>query len=422
MIDRELLRTNPKIVSENLRKRGISEKPLQEWIALDSKWRKLKAESDSLRAERNSISKKISENKKRGEKIDKILEKARKIPEKLKETEEVMLNIDKERNKILMNMPNLLETSVPIGNALKNKVLEVKGLPSKKKARGHEEILIALDVLDIERATKVAGSRFYYLKNELVLLNQALINFALHELDKNGFILMQPPFMLRKQALESATSLSTFQEMIYKIENEDLYLIGTAEHALNAYYTNEVLNLISLPIRFAAISSCFRKEAGSHGKDTKGIFRIHQFEKVEQFVLCTPSQEKKEFNIILDNTKNLFKKLGIPFRTVLLASEETGLVSAKTVDIEGWFPAQKGYRELGSCSTVLDYQARRANIKYQEKGKLHYAYTLNNTAIATERMIVCLAENFQQKDGSIKIPKALWPYMNDKRYIRANKS
>ncbi|MCL6500904.1 MAG: serine--tRNA ligase, partial [Candidatus Pacearchaeota archaeon] len=294
----------------------------------------------------------------------------------------------------------------------KNRVLKVIGKPKKFifKARGHEELLLALDCLDIERAGKVAGARFYYLKRELVKLNQALINYALDFLAKKGFILIQPPYMLRKEALKGAINFAAFEEMIYKIQDEDMYLIGTAEHALNAYYLNEIIPSEKLPVRFAGISPCFRKEAGAHGKDTKGIFRIHQFEKVEQFVFCKPEQAEKEFDLILKNSIDLYRGLGIPFRVVLLASEDLGRTASKTVDLEGWFPGQRAYRELGSCSNCLDYQARRSNIKFEEKGKRNLVYTLNNTAIATERMLACIVENYQQKDGSVIVPKVLQKY------------
>lgn len=299
-----------------------------------------------------------------------------------------------------------------LGGSEKNKVLKVIGKPKKLgfKARGHEELLLALNQLDIERAAKVTGARFYYLKRELVKLNQALINYALDFLMKKGFVAIQPPYMLRRESLKGALNFAAFEEMIYKIEGEDLYLIGTAEHALNAYHMNETLQENSLPIQFVGISPCFRKEAGAHGKDTKGIFRIHQFEKVEQFVFCKPKDSWKEFELMLNNSIALYKGLGIPFRVVALASEDISKTATKTVDLEGWFPGQGAYRELGSCSNCLDYQARRSNIKYEYKGLRQYVYTLNNTAIATERMLACLVENYQQKDGSIKIPKVLEKY------------
>lgn len=412
MLDIKFIREHPKEVKNSLKKRGLDTKDVDIFLELDKKWKALKQDVESLRAERNKISERINEAKKQSKNIVEIIKIAREIPIKIEKKECEFLEIGKKREMLLEKLPNLIDKSVPIGKENKNKVLKVIGKPKKFdfRAKGHEELLVALDCLDIERAAKVSGARFYYLKRELVKLNQALINYALDFLVKRGFIAMQSPYMLRRDALKGALNFAAFEEMIYKIEDEDLYLIGTAEHALNAYYMNEILQANDLPIRFVGISPCFRKEAGAHGKDTKGIFRIHQFEKVEQFVFCKPKESWKEFDLMLKNSIALYKGLGIPFRVVVLASEEVGRVATKTVDLEGWFPAQGAYRELGSCSNCLDYQARRSNIKFEEKGSRNYVYTLNNTAIATERMLTCLVENYQQKDGSIIIPKVLQKY------------
>lgn len=416
MLDMRFIRDNPKIAKESQKKRGLDEKEIDQVIELDGRWKVLKQEIDSLRAERNKISEKINEAKKQGKKIDDIIKKAKSLPEEIKIKEEDMAKVEGKRKLVLENIPNIVDKSVPVGDASKNKVLQTFGKASKPKFRlkGHEEILLALDQLDIERAAKVAGARFYYLKRDLVSMNYAIINFALDFLRKKGFILMQPPYMLKKDALKGAIPLLAFEEMIYKIEGEDLYLIGTAEHALNAYYMNEVLKAEDLPIRFGGISPCFRKEAGSHGKDTKGIFRIHQFEKIEQFIFCKPEDAGKEFDLILQNSIEIFKQLGIPFRTVVLSSQDMGRVPVKTIDLEGWFPSQKQYRELGSCSNCADYQARRSSIRYEEKGERKFLYTLNNTAIATERMMTCIVDNYQKEDGSIEVPKVLQRYMGVK--------
>ncbi|HTZ41939.1 MAG TPA: serine--tRNA ligase [Candidatus Omnitrophota bacterium] len=425
MLDIKLIRENPEIVSESQKKRLMPEKDVDKVAELDVKWRKSKSRADELRAQRNTISKQINEAKKsHDEKKAKLLiRKASEIPKEIEKAEEHSKKLEEERNAVLENIPNIIDKSAPVGDASKNKVLEEFGKPEKFSfpARGHEEILLDLDMLNMNKAAEVAGARFYYLKRDIVKLNQALINFALDFLEKKGFILMQPPYMLKKETLNTAVPFAAFAESIYKIEGEDLYLIGTAEHALNSYYFNEIIPAKELPVRFAGVSPCFRKEAGSHGKDTKGIFRIHQFEKIEQFVFCKPEDSWKEFDMILNNTKEMFKKLEIPFRTVVLASGDTGRVPTKTIDFEGWFPSQDAYRELASCSNCLDYQARRGNVRYDEGGKLNFVNTLNNTAIATERMIACLVENFQQKDGSIKIPKVLQPYMGERKIIGKKK-
>jgi seryl-tRNA synthetase len=424
MLDPKLLREQSKIVKESMKKRGIEVSVIDNWLHLDSKLKELRLNGDELKHDRNMISQKINEYKKLGDEksAKEAIRKAQELPEKIKKIDAEIIETEAKLKEISMNLPNLVDKSVPVGDASKNKTIFVSGKPKKMafEPKGHEELLVSLDQLDLERAAKVSGARFYYLKNEIARLNYAIISFALDFLRKKKFSVVQPPYMLKKEALEGALPFAAFGEMIYKIENEDLYLIGTAEHALNAYYMNEVLNTKDMPVRFAGVSPCFRKEAGSHGKDTKGIFRIHQFEKIEQFVFCRPEDSWKEFEMILSNSKELLKQLEIPFRFVVLSSQDMGRVPTKTIDFEGWFPSQKGYRELGSCSNCLDYQARRSNIKYDEKGERKFVNTLNNTAIATERMIACIAENHQQKDGSIKVPKSLWKYCGFKE-IRAKK-
>ena len=420
MIDVNLIRKNPDIVKDSLKKRGLNSKQVDDFLSIDTKWKKIKQETEELRAERNKISLEINEVKKHGKNIEYLIKKSKEIPRKIQEGEQELRDIENKREEIIENLPNIVDKSVPVGDATKNKVIEVYGKPAKFKfnVKGHEELLLNLDSVNIEKAGKVAGARFYYLKKDIVKLNFAIINFALDFLKKKGFTLIQPPYMLNRNALKGALPLAAFEEMIYKIENEDLYLIGTAEHALNAYYKDEILKSEELPVRFAGFSPCFRKEAGSHGKDTKGIFRTHQFEKIEQFIFCKPESSWKEFDLILNNSREMLRKLKIPFRFVILSSQDMGRVPTKTIDFEGWFPSQNAYRELGSCSNCLDYQARRSNIKYEEKNNRNYVHTLNNTAIATERMIACIIENYQQKDGSIKVPAALQKYMNNVKVIK----
>ncbi|MBI5148773.1 serine--tRNA ligase [Candidatus Pacearchaeota archaeon] len=414
MLDIKFLRENPELVKKNLEKRGMDAKPIDRFIILDKKLKQLLKDIETLRHRRNVVSEEINQLIKKGEqdKIPHKIQEAKELPARIAGLEDDAAKIEKEFTEILMSIPNIIDNSVPIGDASHNKVLKKYGEPKKYsfKIKGHEELLKELDLIDLEKAAEVAGARFYYLKGDLVKLNYAIINFTLDFLRKKGFTLIQPPYMLNRKALSGAVSLSAFEEMIYKIQDEDLYLIGTAEHALNAYYSNEVINAKKLPVRLTAYTPCFRKEAGAHGKDTKGIFRVHQFDKIEQFIFCKPEQSWEEFDFILNNSIELYKKLEIPFRTIVLSSQDTGIVATKTVDLEGWFPVQNAYRELGSCSNCLDFQARRSNIKYTEKGERKFAHTLNNTAIATQRMIVCLVENHQQKDGSIKIPEALQKY------------
>jgi len=407
MIDIKLIRENPKLIKENQKKRGLSEKEIDKLLKLDQEWKKSKQEIDKLRHERNKISEKINQAKKQKKDTKSLINKAKEIPDKIAKKEKIIESLNKKRLEILKNIPNIIDKSVPIGDESKNKVIKKFKKPKKGKL-GHAEIMEKLDLIDTKKAGEVAGSRFYYLKNELVKLNHALISFALDFLIKKGFTPIQPPYMLRREVLDAALTLDAFEDSIYKIEGENLYLIGTAEHALNALYFNETIPKV--PIRLVGVSPCFRKEAGAHGKDTKGIFRVHQFEKIEQFIFCKPEDSWKEFDLILKNSIEMYNKLDIPFQSVILASGDTSRTATKTIDLEGYFPSQNTYKELGSCSNCLDYQARRGNIRFLDKGQIKFVHTLNNTAIATERMMTCIIENNLQKNGNIKIPKALWKY------------
>jgi seryl-tRNA synthetase len=412
MIDIKLIRENPEIVKKSQKNRGFPVEDVDKLVKLDKEWRKLKEEVDGLRARRNKISEEINQAKKAGKKVDALIKEAKEIPLKLADKEKLINEICEKRDFLWREIPNIHDKNIPVGDASKNKTLKEFGkIPKFKfKVKDHADLLEALEQLDTKKAAEVSGTRFYYLKDDLVKLNYALINFAIDFVRKKGFTMMQPPFMLRRDVLAGAMPLGAFEGAIYKIDGEDLYLIGTSEHALNAYYLDETIPENKLPVRISGMSTCFRKEAGTHGKDEKGIFRIHQFEKVEQFVFCKPEDSWKEFDFILNNTIEIFKQLGIPFRTVDLSTGDITRVAARTVDLEGWFPSQNCYRELGSCSNCLDYQARRSNIKYLDKDGLKLVHTLNNTAVATERMIACIVENFQQEDGSIKIPDVLVPY------------
>jgi seryl-tRNA synthetase len=267
---------------------------------------------------------------------------------------------------------------------------------------------------------KTSGARFYFLKRDLARLNYALISAALDYLRSREFILIQPPYMLKREAIGGAVILGDFEEVIYKIESEDLYLIGTPEPAIAAMHMDEIFNGSDLPIRYAGVSPCFRKEAGAHGRDTKGIIRVHQFEKVEQFVYCKPSESENEHRMLLQNAEGFMQELGIPYRVMLLSSGDMGKVSAKTFDIEGWFPSQGKYRELISCSNCTEFQSRALGIKYREKPheESRFLHTLNSTLVATERTMAAMIENYYRKDARvIEIPKLLAPYMNSQSEI-----
>ena len=290
-----------------------------------------------------------------------------------------------------------------------------KELPGILQMKNHIDLTNGLGLIDLERAGKISGSRFYFLKNEMVKLSMSLSNFAIDYLIKEGYTVLQPPFMIRRDAMEGAVILSDFEETIYKIENEDLYMIGTSEHPLASMHMNEILNGKNLPIRYGGISTCFRKEAGAHGKDMKGLFRVHQFEKVEQFVFCKPEDSWKEHERLLQITEKFYEILEIPFRTIILCSGDLGKVSAKTYDIEAWFPAQNSYREICSCSNCTDYQARSLRIRYRNNpnDETSLVHTLNSPLVAIQRTLVAILENYQTSKGTIIVPEALKRYMGD---------
>ena len=428
MIDINILRESPDKVKENLKKRFQEDKIklVDEILKIDETWRKLKYDEDKFRSERNKISKSIAEAVKKGNKkeADKLKKEAKEIPEKIEKIQVKRKKYEDKIKEILMKLPNMIHKSVPIGkDESEAKVLRKFGkIPQFDfKPKSHFDLVRELGGVDEDKGAKVSGSRFYYLLGDLVFLNHALQRFAMDFLKKKGYLGIQPPYMLNKEAMSGAVSLEDFKESIYKIEGEDLYLIGTSEHALAAYHKDEILNL-NKPLKYFGISSCFRKEAGSHDKDTKGIFRVHRFEKVEQFVFCREEDEEELFNELINNQEEIFKLLEIPYKVIALPSGDFSGSMARTHDLEGWYPAENEYRELGSTSSAEKYQARKLNIRYQNKNnKLVHAYTLNGTAMTVQRTITCILENFQQKDGTISIPKVLQPYMNGMKKIEVVK-
>lgn len=421
MFDINLIRENPEKVKENLKKRYDNELiPLVDDLKKkDAEWRKLKQEADALRAKRNELSKKINQLKKQGKKAEKEIKQASEVAEKIEQIEAVTEKLQYGINHYLMDLPNMLDPTVPIGADEKdNKEIKKTGKPKKFdfKIKGHGEIAEQLGVADFERAAKVSGAGFYYIKNELAILNQALIRYAIDFLMKKGYTYVEPPLMLRRKAYEGVTDLEDFKSVMYKTEEEDLYLIATSEHSLIAQYIDENIPIEKLPIKLAGYSMCFRKEIGSHGVDTKGLFRTHQFNKVEQVILCRPKQDMLLFNEILKNSEELIKGLDLPYRLLEMCSGDLGPLKSKQVDVEVWMPKQEKYQEVGSCSNCTDYQARRLNMKAIDKHlEKTPIYTLNNTAIATSRILVAILENFQNKDGSVDIPKALHKYTGFKK-------
>jgi len=424
-LDIKLIRENPETVKENLMKRGDSEniRMLNELIDYDRKWRQILTKLNELRHERKLITTEIASLKKKGKDADTQILKGKKIDNEITALEKQVNECEEKVRYYLMRLPNLLHESVPTGKDENDNVpIRTWGEIPKFSfpVKDHIDLGLSLDVMDVERAGKVAGARFFYLKREGVLLDMALMNFALEEIVSKGYIPIEPPFLMRRRPYEGVVALSDFEDVLYKVENEDLYLIATSEHPMAAMFMDEILKTEVLPLKLVGVSANFRKEAGAHGKDTRGIFRTHQFNKIEQFIFCKPEDSWKMHEELILNAEELVQKLGLPYRVVNCCTGDIGTVAAKKYDIEAWMPAQNAYREIISCSNCTDYQARRLNIKYREKEggpPKGFVHTLNSTAIATGRTIVALLENYQQEDGSVIIPEALRKYISDIKKI-----
>jgi len=418
-LDINLIRENPELVKKNLMKRGDPEalKKLNETIVYDKKWRQTLTELNNLRHQRKKMTIKIAALKKAGKNIDKELEEAKAIDSKITSLEKRVAEYEEKLRSCLMQLPNLLHESVPVGKD-ENENVPIRSWGKIPKfsfpVKDHIDLALSLDIMDIKRAGKIAGARFFYLKREGVLLDMALMNFALEEMLKKGYTPIEPPYLMRRKPYEGVVALSDFEKDLYKIENEDLYLIATSEHPMAAMFMDEVLKAEDLPLKLVGVSTNFRKEAGAHGKDTRGIFRTHQFNKIEQFIFCRPEDSWKMHEELIHNAEELVQKLGLPYRVVNVCTGDIGTVAAKKYDIEAWMPAQNAYREIISCSNCTDYQARRLNIRFREKEgqpPKGFVHTLNSTALATGRTIVAILENYQQKDGSVVVPKVLRKYM-----------
>lgn len=419
MLDIKLIRENPKAVEENLKKRGDEEKlkMLKDLIESDKKYRGDLQELEKLKHDRNVISEEIATLKKSGKDTSKKVKEASEIPKKIKGLEEEVLKLKEKIDSYLMRLPNIIHKSVPIGkDDSDNVIIKTWGKPPKFdfEPKNHAEITTKLGLLDEERAAKVAGRGFYYLKGSLAMLDQAIIKYAIDFLVKRGYVFVFPPAMLKRDAYEGMVDLADFENVMYKIENEDLYMIATAEHSMGAMYKDEILNKKDLPIKFVGLSTNFRREIGAHGKYTKGLFRVHQFNKVEQFIFCLPEESWEFHEELQKNSEELYEGLGLHYQVVNVCTGDIGSIAAKKYDINCWM-ADGVFRETGSNSNCTDYQARRLNVKFREKegqAPTGFVHTLNNTALATSRTMVCLIEQNQQKDGTVLIPKVLWPYMN----------
>ena len=420
MLDIKSIRQNPSLVKNNLKARGNPEKLklLDELLKVDVEWRKAQTEINKLRQKRNQLSIEVAKLKKEGKPAKKSLAEAKKIDKIIEKKGEILKKFETKEKSILMDIPNLLHESVPIGKD-ENDNIEVRKWGSSAKfnfePKNHLEILEDLKLVDSERAARIAGTGFFFLKNEAVLLDLAIQRFAIDFLRKKGFEMAEPPLMINRKAYEGVIDPTDFEMVTYKVENEDLYLIATSEHPIGAMFADEILDKSNLPIKIAGISPCFRKEIGAHGKYTKGLFRMHQFNKVEQFVFCLPEQSWQMHEELQRNSEEMYQALGLHYRVVNVCTGDIGNIAAKKYDTEVWM-ADGNFREIGSNSNCTDYQARRLNIRFREKqgqAPIGFVHTLNNTALATSRTMIAILEQFQQKDGSVLIPKVLRKYMDD---------
>jgi seryl-tRNA synthetase len=418
VIDLELLRKDPGTVEANLarRRNPVYVDLLAEVRTKDAAWRACLQEADLLRRHRNELSHRIAESRSKGTPSPELDGEAKGIPDALREVEARETELLHARDALLRRLPNLMDPSVPYGvDDSENVVVATWGEPNPDGAslKSHAEVLEGLGMAEFDRARRVSGAGFYYLRGPMVLLDLALQRFALDLLAGRGFDPVAPPYMLRRAPYEGVTDLADFENVMYKIEGEDLYLIATSEHPLAALYLGEILDEDRLPIRLAGVSPCFRKEIGGHGVDQKGIFRVHQFQKVEQFVFCRPEESPQLLEELRANAEEVFRQLRVPYRVVNVCTGDLGTVAAKKYDIEAWFPRQQAFREVVSCSNCTDYQARRLGIrlgKAGRPGKL-VPHTLNSTAVATSRGLAVILEQYQRPDGSLTVPEVLRPYL-----------
>jgi len=421
MLDLKYVKENLDKYRDVLRKR-YNDFPIEKLLELDSKRRGILKERQELEHQRNISSSTIASLKKDGmdvmsERVDSQVESIKAAGNRIKELEGLYRSTEAEMSRLALRMPNILHESVPEGRDESSDV-EIRRWGSVGSTGiDHIEIGARLDLIDTDRAAKVSGARFFYLQGDLVRLNYALLNYALDFGYNKGYRLLQPPYMLKSAVIQGATDLTAFEDSIYRIQGEDLNLLATAEHAILGYHYDEILDSDQLPLKYLGISACFRKEAGAHGRDTKGIFRVHQFEKVEQFIFSKPEDSWKLHEELIGNVEELFQSLELPYRVINLCGGNLGLPSAKTYDLEVWLPGQNKFREAASCSNCLDWQARRAKIRYREGGHNHLLHTLNSTLVANTRALIAIMENNLIEDRAIRVPKVLRPYMGGQEVI-----
>ncbi len=425
MIDIKFLRENPDAVKENIKKKFQDHKlPLvDEVIELDAQARKTQQEADNLRAERNKLSKQIGALMGQGKKdeAEEVKKQVNAQAKRLEELAEAEKELNDKVTKIMMTIPNIIDPSVPIGKSdAENVEVQKYGEPVVPdfEIPYHTEIMERFNGIDLDSARKVAGNGFYYLMGDIARLHSAVIAYARDFMIDRGFTYCVPPFMIRSNVVTGVMSFDEMDAMMYKIEGEDLYLIGTSEHSMIGKFIDTIIPEAELPKTLTSYSPCFRKEKGAHGVEERGVYRIHQFEKQEMIVVCKPEESPMWFDKLWQNTVDLFRSLDIPVRTLECCSGDLADLKVKSVDVEAWSPRQKKYFEVGSCSNLGDAQARRLKIRVNGENGKYFAHTLNNTVVAPPRMLIAFLENNLQADGSVKIPKVLQPYMGGKTELR----
>ena len=420
MLDIKFIRENADLVKENLKKKFRSVKLVDEVLALDEKLREFMKSSQELRAQRNSISKSIADAKKAGKDPKEFFKLAKSIPQEIARIEDEQKIIEEEFMSKLKKIPNMMHESVPIGKDDSDNV-EIERIGEPKipdyEVLHHADIAESLGGVDFDSSRNTSGHGFYFLTGDLAMLHSAILNYARDYMVQNGFSHTIPPFMIRRAVVEGVMSFAEMDSMMYKIENEDLYLIGTSEHSMIGRFIDSVIDEKKLPLALTSYSPCFRKEVGAHGLEERGLYRLHQFEKQEMIVICKPEESYKWYDKMLNLSVGFFKSLNIPVRKLECCSGDLADLKAKSADVEAWSPRQKKYFEVGSCSNLTEAQARRLRIRIDSGKERYYAHTLNNTVVASPRALIALLENNQQKDGSVKIPTALQPYMLGKKKI-----
>ena len=424
MIDIKLIRENPELVKENIKKKFQDDKLVlvDEVKKLDEDYRSLRTKADELRNKRNLISKEIGKLMKEGlkDKAEEVKAEVAKIAKEIEECEAQEIVHEEEIKKRMLVIPNIIDSSVPIGkDDSENKEIEQFGIKREFdfEIPYHVEIMEALDGIDLDAARKTSGNGFYYLKGDIARLHSSILSYARDFMINRGFTYYIPPFMIRSDVVNGVMSFSEMENMMYKIEGEDLYLIGTSEHSMIGKFIDTLLDEKDLPQTLTSYSPCFRKEVGAHGIEERGVYRIHQFEKQEMIVVCKPEDSEKWYNTLWKNTVDFFLTLDIPVRTLECCSGDLADLKVKSCDVEAWSPRQQKYFEVGSCSNLGDAQARRLKIRVKGEKANYYPHTLNNTCVAPPRMLIAFLENNLNKDGSINIPKALRPYMGGQEKI-----